>query len=98
MTPVDDNDDLGDLPMGELRRLARSRPSSGRAAMAKASAIRTSVRLERQKDGIPPMPSADWYPPDMGEEWRRLDEPRLEAHPEVRQRMWENWWRSRRGR
>jgi len=52
MTPTDparDNGDLDPATVAELRRLARSRPGSGREAVAKASAIRTLERLSRGK-------------------------------------------------
>ena len=42
--------------VAELRRLARSRPRSGREAPAKASALRTLERLNRGKRQVPPMP------------------------------------------
>jgi hypothetical protein len=79
--------------LGELERLARSRPRSGRQAAAKASAIRTLERLARdgRRPGLPPCPP-NWYPPDQAE-FEELDRVDLEEHPEVRQRMWELWHR-----
>ena len=54
--------------LAELRRLAQSRPRSGRRAVAKASAIRTLGRLarERRKQPMPPMPEG-WYPHEPGD-------------------------------
>jgi hypothetical protein len=94
MTPTDpahDNRDLDLETLAELRRLARSRPRSGREAAAKASAIRTLERLTRGNRQIPPCPS-DWHP-HAGTKWEKLDKWHLERHPEVRQRWWENLWR-----
>jgi hypothetical protein len=74
----------------ELQRLAWSRPRSGREAQAKASALRQLERLNRRgRVLLPPCPP-DWYPPDRAE-WEELDRVHLERHPEVRQRMWEQW-------
>jgi hypothetical protein len=74
----------------ELERLAASRPRSGRQAQAKASALRQLERLNRRgRVVLPPCPP-DWYPPDRAE-WEELDRVHLERHPEVRQRMWEQW-------
>jgi hypothetical protein len=80
----------------ELRRLARSRPRSGRQAAAKASALRTLERLARRgRVALPPCPP-DWYPPDKAEAgFEELDRVYLEEHPEVRQRIWEQWHRPR---
>jgi hypothetical protein len=75
--------------LGELERLARSRPRSGRQAQAKASALRTLERLNRRgRVALPPCP-VGWHPgpPELEE----LDQVHLEEHPEVRQRMWEAW-------
>jgi hypothetical protein len=47
--------------LGELERLARSRPRSGRAVMAKASTIRTLECLGRGRRVVPPCPPG-WYP------------------------------------
>jgi hypothetical protein len=43
--------DLDPETVGELRRLARSRPRSGREAAAKASALRTLERLAGEASG-----------------------------------------------
>jgi hypothetical protein len=43
------DDDLDPEAIAELRRLARSRPRSGREAVAKASALRTLEQLRRGK-------------------------------------------------
>jgi hypothetical protein len=59
--PDDGNGDLDPDAVAELRRLARSRPRSGREAVAKASALLTLERLRRGKRQVPPMPE-DWYP------------------------------------
>ena len=73
----------------ELQRPARSQPRSGRQAQAKASALRTLERLNRRgRVALPPCPP-DWHPgpPELEE----LDRDHLQEHPEVRQRMWEQW-------
>jgi hypothetical protein len=77
--------------LGELERLARSRPRSGRQAAAKASALRTLERLARhgRRPELPPCPP-DWHPMP-GTAWEELDRAHLEEHAEVRQRMWEQW-------
>ena len=85
MTPLDHE------TISELRRLARSRPRSGRQAAAKASAIRTLERLERAGDAAPPCPPG-WHP-QAGTKWEELDREYLEDHPEVR----EHWWMSLHG-
>ena len=76
----------------ELERLARSRPRSGREAQAKASALRTLERLNRRgRVTLPPCPPG-WYPPDQAEAgFEELDRVFLKEHPEVRQRLWQNW-------
>src|SRR4030095_8136288 len=68
------NSDLDAASVLELRRLARSRPKSGREAAAQASATRTLERLgrERRKQVVPPMP-AGWYPHDPGDPFYELD-------------------------
>jgi hypothetical protein len=74
MTPPADpsNGDFDPQSIAELRRLARSRPTSGRAAVAKASAIRTLERLgrERRRQEVPPMPEG-WYPREPGDPFCR---------------------------
>ena len=69
-------------------------PRSGREAQAKASAIRTLERLNREggrrsrrvrRAGIRPTRRRS----------RSWTGPILEEHPEVRQRMWENWCRGK---
>ena len=78
------------ITLEQLERLARSRPRSGRQAQAQASALRTLERLNRRgRVALPPCPP-DWYPPDQAE-FEELDRVDLEEHPEVRQRMWEQW-------
>jgi catechol 2,3-dioxygenase-like lactoylglutathione lyase family enzyme len=49
--------------LGELERLARSRPRSGRQAAEKASALRTLERIARdgRRRRLPPCPP-DWHP------------------------------------
>ena len=75
-TPPSDssNGDLDPQSIAEMRRLARSRPTSGRAAAAKASAIRTLERLgrERRRQEVPPMPEG-WYPHEPGDPFYELD-------------------------
>jgi hypothetical protein len=78
----------------ELRRLARSRPRSGRQSAAKASAIRTLERLarERRRQPMPPMPEG-WYPHEPGDPFYELDWLFLHEHPEILKRHWEMAWR-----
>jgi hypothetical protein len=85
------NGDIDPVTLQQLERLACSHPRSGREAQAKASAIRTLERLARggRQPGLPPCPP-DWYPPNQAE-FEELDRVDLEEHPEVRQRMWEQW-------
>ena len=56
--------------LAELHALARSRPRSGRASLAKASAIRTLERLSREGRSTVPMP-VGWHPHPG--EWDKLD-------------------------
>jgi hypothetical protein len=81
--------------VAELRRLARSTPTSGRAALAKASALRTLERLsrERRKQVVPPMP-AGWYPHEPGDPFYELDWEFLHEHPRILRRHWESAWRA----
>ena len=91
------NGEIDPVTFAELQRLARSRPRSGRQAAAKASALRTLERLGRdgRRAAFPPCPPG-WYPPDQAEAgFEELDRAHLEEHPEVRQRMWENWCRGK---
>ena len=84
MTPAD-NPDLDAVTLAELQRLARSRPRSGRATVAKLGAIRTLERLGREGKSTVPMPEG-WHPA-AGSEWEALDA----CDPlETRER----WWRS----
>ena len=78
----------------ELRRLAQSRPRSGRQSVAKASAIRTLERLarERRKQPMPPMPEG-WYPHEPGDPFYELDWVFLHEHPHILERHWERAWR-----
>jgi hypothetical protein len=96
MTPLSDpsNGDFDPQSIAELRRLARSRPRSGRAAAAKASAIRTLERLgpERRRQEVPPMPEG-WYPHEPGDPFYELDWVFLHEHPEILRRQWEAAWR-----
>jgi hypothetical protein len=87
--------DLDAASVLELRRLARSRPKSGREAAAKASAIRTLERLsrERRKQVVPPMP-AGWYPHEPGDPFYELDWEFLHEHPRILRRHWESAWRA----
>jgi hypothetical protein len=91
MTPPSDssNGDFDPRSIAELRRLARSRPASGRAAAAKASAIRTLERLgrERRRLEVPPMPEG-WYPHEPGDPFYELDWVLLHEHPEILRRHW----------
>ena len=77
---------LDPATVSELRRLARSRPRSGRQAAAKASAIRTLERLGRADDAAPPCPPG-WHP-EAGSGWEELDRMYLDEHPEARERWW----------
>jgi hypothetical protein len=96
MTPPSDpsNGGLDPQTIAELRRLARSRPTSGCAAAAKASAIRTLERLgrERRRQEVPPMPEG-WYPHEPGDPFYELDWVFLHEHPEILRRHWEAAWR-----
>jgi hypothetical protein len=89
------NGEIDPVTFEQLERLARSDPRSGREAQAKASAIRTLERLARdgRRPGLPPCPPG-WYPPNQAA-FEELDRAYLEEHPEVRQRMWENWCRGK---
>ena len=80
--------------LAELRRLAQSRPRSGRQSVAKASAIRTLERLarERRKQPMPPMPEG-WYPHEPGDPFYELDWEFLHEHPHILERHWERAWR-----
>src|SRR5215208_6201690 len=78
--------------VAELRRLARSRPGSGREALAKASALRTLERLNRAKRQVPPMPEG-WYPHEPDDAFYGLDWVFLHEHPEILRRHWELAWR-----
>jgi hypothetical protein len=84
--------------LDELRRLAGSRPRSGRGMAAKMSAIRMLDRWEREgwRSSITPMPSPDWYPPEWPPEFAALYEHDWRRRPEVRQGQWEVWWSRRR--
>jgi hypothetical protein len=74
----------------ELRRLARSNPTSGQGQAAKLGAIRALERLGRPRSGVPEMPEG-WHPhPHDG--WAALDECDSEA---VRRKWWANLWTER---
>jgi hypothetical protein len=94
--PDKDNGELDPEALAELRRLARSRPRSGRQSVAKASAIRTLERLarERRRQSMPPMPEG-WFPHEAGDPFYELDWEYLHQHPEVLQRHWEMACRDR---
>jgi hypothetical protein len=83
MTP-EPTSDLDAAALGELHRLARSHPRSGRGQTAKLGAIRTLERLGREGKRTLPMP-ADWHPMP-GSEWEELD-----ACDSLETR--ERWWR-----
>ena len=85
------------VTLEELRRLARSRPRSGRQSVAKASAIRTLERLARERptQPMPPMPEG-WYPHQPDHPFYELDWVFLHEHPEILRRHWETAWRERR--
>jgi hypothetical protein len=78
----------------ELRRLACSRPRSGRQSVAKGSAIRTLERLarERRRQPMPPMPEG-WYPHEPGHPFYELDWVFLHEHAGILERHWELAWR-----
>jgi hypothetical protein len=78
--------------LAELRRLARSRPRSGREATAKASALRTLERLRQEKHPVPPRPEG-WYPHEPGDPFYELDWVFLHEHPAILRRHWETAWR-----
>jgi hypothetical protein len=94
MAVPDDGGDLDPEAVAELRRLARSRPRSGREAVAKASALRTLERLRRGKRRVPPMPDG-WYPQEPGDPFYELDWVFLHEHPELLRRH--GSWRGARG-
>jgi hypothetical protein len=80
---------LDPLTFGELRRLVRSRPRSGRQSIAKASATRTLERLARE--GPAPTCAADArgrYPHEPGDPFFELDWVFLHEHPAILQRHW----------
>jgi hypothetical protein len=85
--------------LDELRRLARSRPRSGRGMAAKMAAIKMLDRLEREdsRRSSPPMPAPDWYPPEWPPEFAELYESDWQRRPELRQGQWKVWWSRRRG-
>jgi hypothetical protein len=89
--PLTAKGEIDPVTLEQLERLARSHPRSGREAQAKASALRALERLGRhgRRPELPPCPP-DWHPMP-GTAWEELDRLDLEAHPEVRQRMWEIW-------
>jgi hypothetical protein len=84
--------DLDPEAVAELRRLARSRPKSGREAVAKASALRTLERLKRGKRQVPRMPKG-WYPHEPGDPFYQLDWVFLHEHPAILERHREMAWR-----
>ena len=90
--PDTGNGDLDPEAVAELRRLARSRPRSGREPVAKASALRALERLRRGKRQVPPMPEG-WYPHEPGDPLYELDWVFLHQHPEILKRHWEMAWR-----
>ena len=78
--------------LAELQRLARSRPRSGRGSVAKASAIRTLERLARGGTRVASLPCPPGLAsPALGPPGRSWTVSYLAEHPEVRQRMWEQW-------
>lgn len=93
--PAPESRDLDMSPeaLAELRRLARSRPRSGRGLAAQASALRTLERLARDRGRmtVPPVPPG-WHP-QPGTEWEELDRAFLDANPERRRRWWSTLWR-----
>jgi hypothetical protein len=65
------NGDLDAETRRELERVALEPATSGRAAMAKVTALRELRRAERGRQGIPPMPEG-WHP--RPPEFAALDE------------------------
>jgi hypothetical protein len=79
------NGDRIDPIRAELERVAMGEATSGRAQLAKVTALRTLDKIARRRT-VPSCPP-DWHPaPPEREELDRLY---LERHPEVRER----WWR-----
>ena len=78
----------------ELHQLAACHPRSGREAVAKASALRTIERLqrERRKQEVPPR-LADWFPSQPGDPFFHLDWDFLRQHPHTLDRQWVAAWR-----
>jgi len=94
MAPVAD---LDARTMRELHRPARSIPTSGRAAQAQASAIRTIERLQRERrHQEPPCVPRDWYPHDEESPFYRLDWVFVHAQLQALQRHSAAAWRERR--
>lgn len=88
MTPA-----AGKIPpeaLEELRRLAMSKPKSGRGQLAKLGALRTIERLSRSGVQVMPACPEGWHP-QAGTEWEGLDVAYLAEHPEVRERMWRRY-------
>jgi hypothetical protein len=74
----------------ELERIAFGEASSGRALLAKVTALRAVERLDRQKRGPAPPCPPDWVPgPSQFED---LDRAYLDATPGTRERWWKNLW------
>lgn len=63
---------LDSVALGELRRLARSKPTSGRGQLAALGALRVIERLEREEARRkPPEPEFPWEDPTLSPEARR---------------------------
>ena len=71
--------------LAELRRLAASKPKSGRGQLAKLGALRTLERLSRGRPDVLPCPEG-WHPGPP--EFEELDRVWFDEHPEVRERCW----------
>jgi hypothetical protein len=83
--PQNGAEDPREAARSELERVALGPASSGRARLAKVTALRTLERVSRGRNVIPPCPEG-WHPgpPELEE----LDQVYLEDRPEVRERMW----------
>ena len=78
----------------ELRRLARSRPRSGRQSVAKAGCDQDAGAAGQ--GAPPPADAADargWYPHEHGDPFYELDGCSYMSTPEILRRHWETAWR-----
>ena len=81
------NGEIDPVTLEQLSGLRGRTPSRG----GRRRRRRRSGRWNGWRNGrdFPPCPPG-WYPPNQAA-FEELDRADLEAHPEVRQRMWEIW-------